>query len=185
MRTLVMTHAHNAFRPWWRRRWWPLACGTASGFLACVLLLTSHWCPWFECKRRIDLWIEKGQLILHVHDDELTAWGIKHLGPQGYECGLASGRRAMDPASPWCGFEKPDSRSRVSVIDNGGTTIGHFFTVDVPLGWPTAVPAVISAWGFSQLWRRRWLPGQCWACGYDKSDLAPSSRCPECGKAGV
>jgi hypothetical protein len=53
------------------------------------------------------------------------------------------------------------------------------------LGSSLAYPVVLFTIPAALLWyvdRRRFGPGQCKKCGYDRRGLAEGSKCPECGK---
>jgi len=57
--------------------------------------------------------------------------------------------------------------------------------IEVPLWTPALASHIASAlaWRLDTLARRREKHGACPSCGYDRAGLAPSSPCPECGKA--
>ena len=60
---------------------------------------------------------------------------------------------------------------------------GLFTARSVPLWIPIVLVAcaTLAAWRLDSLARRRANPGVCPKCNYDRTGLAPTAVCPECG----
>jgi hypothetical protein len=124
-------------------------------------------------------------------------WFVWWVPSPGYLVSLRSGWlgvRVAQPGSPWYdvsefgvrgpGFEfpKPDNALEWWFWRSSSPTSSAVY---VPL-WVFSVPTLALA---AALWRRnakaarRVKAGQCIACGYNRSGLAPEHPCPECGAA--
>ena len=187
-----MTRGKHKFRPWWRRRWWPLACALAAMgtlFLGCATMIWP-W-DWMSKDDRGLVWLAHGTIMFIVTDDQYVedsrrtreeSNGRAHNGIPGI---VNEPRHAFAlPELVW------NAELRGSYASGTpGPVYGHASGAALPLGWPTTLFAGLAFFGFWRLWRYRRLPGHCPICGYDLRGLATGKAgavtCPECGKAGT
>src|SRR5262245_35422113 len=77
-----------------------------------------------------------------------------------YEAAIAT---RTTPADPW----RPTWRSHMPI-----------WTVGIPV-WMVILPMGALSW-WLRPWAKRFPPGHCRTCGYQRAGLAPEGACPEC-----
>jgi hypothetical protein len=182
-----LSRAKNRFRPWWRRRAWPLACGSFA-----VLLLALF--AWSFVRHVAVTWSDRvvanlsyGWVNLKVMDAEYAATrpGTRPLQP-GWRCTQTPlgddrwsgfGKRLVAfPTGEWNRVNSAWSASQQRELTFGRTT-----SASIPLGWPIALFGAICGLGLCWQWMRRWRIGTCRRCAYHRAGLAGAAVCPECG----
>jgi hypothetical protein len=117
---------------------------------------------------------------------ELTGGSLRILAIRYYDLMARvndEGWRISNPSTWRWGMNPPagtDSRWRGSVGWDNGWWPGAPLFADVTLLYPfllAAIPAGLLWW--KDL--RRFGPGRCPKCGYDRAGLAAATTCPECG----
>ena len=142
--------------------------GAAVTMLLGVLWIGSGWYWWPGVRwRNVDLSVGHGQASITHFVDDLS-------GPLNSACGLVPGpgveslyAQSFD-LKPWFGHHD---------------TVGLYGTVRIPLWTPVALALLVTvaAWRLDIVADRRARLNLCPKCHYDRTGLAPTVTCPECG----
>ena len=182
-----MSNDNRHLTPWWRRRYWPWACGVVGVMFAALASIALAWpLDWHMTEDdRGYVLLKGGTLTAIVNDDQYVQRSrdlIREYNGHAHAGILWTLPFPTHPfALPRVAWSAEDRGS----LDSGapGPVFGHTSAIELPLGWPTLLFTGLSAFGFYRLWKHRHPPGHCQCCGYDMAGLAPGSSCPECGRS--
>ena len=118
----------------------------------------------------VSYFFEFGFYAQYSYSSTLATWGCLHV---------CVDRRPSAPPF-WCGVRCGWGHASYAnllwlprLVSNPGYNA---------LAWvPFWIPAVCLAIPAAFLWRRRFGPGHCAKCGYDRAGLFDDTKCPECG----